>query len=184
MVQSSTAVSHTKQVNTNPAAQRQNIQGRTQKQIGTIDNKRSNHHGTSARRHENGRGHKFVAINGKPTVFIATGYESYINETVGDGDCLALLKATSDVSYPSTWKPAMTVRGVTHLPIGTIIAVFDNDGNYIETDAQCTAGIYLGQDAGGLRFLVQYFGHTMVRYMMWGSSSARSLGGDFYVVAE
>lgn len=48
---------------------------------------------------------------------------------VGNGDCVPLVQHYTSVGHTSSWRPGLRVMESVHLPVGTVIATFDN-GTY------------------------------------------------------
>jgi hypothetical protein len=119
----------------------------------------------------------------------------------GDGylgtsqQCVALVQALApDVGKTTTWVQGTQVQGSTDLAIGTPIATFlGPNGTYSGTNQH--AGLYMGQDSGGMYILEQYApsatapgAPSQVRYIPWsgvsGSSSAINQGQNYYVITH
>lgn len=77
---------------------------------------------------------------------------------VGDGDCVALVRAAAP-NLPNTklWRPGEDVFGNSSIKEGTIIATFV-DGRYPNKRTGNHAAIYLSQDKGGI-YVVDQFLH-------------------------
>ena len=88
--------------------------------------------------------------------YIAANPKRYLDTSVGNGQCVAYVRAAALVGHTSTWKRGEAVRG-SKLAIGTAIATFDDDGRYVNnTTGRSHAAIYLGQDAIGIQVLDQW----------------------------
>ena len=90
---------------------------------------------------------------------MAHGYTQYEGQSVGSGECVALVQATSSVGHTSTWVPGEQVQGATDLVPGTVIATFGENGTYTNTYGQSHAAIYLGQNDQGIQVMDQFKDH-------------------------
>ena len=119
---------------------------------------------------------------------VATGYEQYLGQKVGSGQCVALVQqADSSVGLTATWTQGAQVSGNTNLAPGTAIATFDGSGHYANaTDGSSHAAIYLGQDAAGnIQVEDQWLGHpASVRTIQANGSSQANSGSAFYVIGH
>ncbi|MCX7380261.1 MAG: BPSL0067 family protein [Alphaproteobacteria bacterium] len=127
-----------------------------------------------------------------PPPYIAANPGSFLGKpSVGDGECVALVKTASARPMPPTgdWRQGETVLGNTSLPIGTAIATFDANGRYLGHTA-----IYIGQDDNGLTVIDQWNvrqNSTVIdqhapasRTMPWAdpNKAAVDVGSSFHVV--
>jgi len=116
---------------------------------------------------------------------VAQDYSSYIGQSVGSGECVALVQATSNVGLTSTWSPGVQVQGNTDIAAGTVIATFGADGTYTNTSGQSHAAIYLGQDSTGIYVEDQWANHpASTRIIPWTTSNSYESGSKFYVVSN
>jgi len=116
---------------------------------------------------------------------VAIDYSSLLGQSVGSGQCVALVQATSDVGLTSTWVPAEQVQGDTNLAPGTVIATFGAEGTYTNTPGQSHAAIYLGQDTTGIFVEDQWAGQdASTRHINWTTSNSYESGSQFYVVSH
>ena len=121
---------------------------------------------------------------------IATNYSQYLNQSVGTGQCVALVQAAdSSVGLTATWTQGSAVQGNTSLQPGTVIATFGANGTYTNsTDGSSHAAIYLGQNAQGIQVEDQWLGHpASIRTIAWNSTTssyAANNGSAFYVVSH
>ena len=116
---------------------------------------------------------------------VATDYTTLLGQSVGSGQCVALVQATSDVGLTATWTPGEQVQGNTNLAAGTVIATFGADGTYTNTVGQSHAAIYLGQDATGIFVEDQWLNQPAgTRHINWATSNSYELGSKFYVVSH
>jgi len=78
-------------------------------------------------------------------------------KSVGDGQCVAFVKAASGAPETKRWTKGAPVKANPGLTVGTAIATFDSDGTYgNHQDGRSHAAIYMGQDAHGLRVMDQW----------------------------
>lgn len=118
--------------------------------------------------------------------YVASSPEQYAGTVVGDGQCVAFVKAASGAPATSAWSQGLQVKG-NGLPIGTAIATFDPDGTYgNHTDGRSHAAIYLGQDATGLQVWDQWVGQTVHHRTIFfrGGEGKRVNDGDAFYVVE
>ena len=119
---------------------------------------------------------------------MASGYDQYLGQTVGTGQCVALLQAADPgIGSTSSWVQGSQVMGNTALQPGTPIATFDGSGQYANaTDGSSHAAIYLGQSAQGIQVEDQWLGHpASTRTIPWNSTTgAANTGSQFYVVSH
>lgn len=120
---------------------------------------------------------------------VATNYSQYLNQSVGTGQCVALVHAAdSSVGLTATWTQGSAVQGNTSLQPGTVIATFGANGTYTNSmDGSSHAAIYLGQNAQGIQVEDQWVGYpASIRTIRWASTSpyAADNGSAFYVVSH
>ncbi|HQT65953.1 MAG TPA: BPSL0067 family protein [Acidocella sp.] len=88
--------------------------------------------------------------------YIATNPWALLNQSVGTGQCVALVEAAANMPNTKYWQRGIRVRGATLAP-GTIIATFDPDGRYgNHTDGRSHAAIYLSQNTEGIKVIDQW----------------------------
>ena len=116
-------------------------------------------------------------------------YTSYLGQSVGSGQCVALVQAASNVGQTSTWVTGTSVTSGSLQP-GTVIATFGSDGQYQNIPGQSHAAIFLGyqKDASGnitgIQVQDQWSGHACgVRTIAFGQGTAES-GENFKVVTN
>lgn len=71
--------------------------------------------------------------------------------SIGDGECVALVRKATGAPLAKTWQPGLRVQGNTAIQPGAAIATFDKNGHYVGH-----AAIYLGQNAGGIQVIDQW----------------------------
>jgi len=123
---------------------------------------------------------------------LATGgqaYTSYIGQSVGSGQCVALVQAASNCGTTSTWQPGTSVTSGTLQP-GTVIATFGSNGTYQNIPGQSHAAIFLGYNYDsngnitGIQVQDQWAGHPCgVRTIPYGQGTAES-GENFCAVTK
>ena len=122
--------------------------------------------------------------------FVASGFSQYLGQSVGSGQCVALVQATDpSVGLTATWTQGAAVQGNTSLQPGTAIATFNSNGQYANaTNGSSHAAIYLGQNAQGIQVEDQWSGQpAQIRTIYWtdpNSSHAANNGSAFYVVSH
>lgn len=89
--------------------------------------------------------------------FVATQPEEFLNQLVGNGECVAFVQKASSAPQTLAWRRGELVKGNTAVERGTAIATFDPNGRYgNHTDGSSHAAIYLRQDQSGLIVLDQF----------------------------
>ncbi|MEV4781460.1 BPSL0067 family protein [Burkholderia sp. LMU1-1-1.1] len=63
---------------------------------------------------------------------------------VGNGDCVALVQALTDVGWTGSWRPWVRVIDAGYIRVGTVIATFDKNGRYPNKPTGNHAGFFLG----------------------------------------
>ena len=123
--------------------------------------------------------------NGVAGATLAKNYSDFVGQSVGSGECVALVQASSDVGHTSTWSPGAQVQGNTDLAAGTVIATFGDDGSYTNTYGQSHAAIYLGQNSAGIQVEDQWLGQpAQIRTIPWTTQNSYESGSKFYVVSH
>ena len=97
--------------------------------------------------------------------FIATQPASYLGTVVGDGHCVAYVRAAANVPPTAQWRAGEPVwRQLDTLDPGTAIATFDPQGQYANnTDGSSHAAIFLGPDVNGFAVYDQWKLHPVAR---------------------
>lgn len=125
-------------------------------------------------------------VGGAPLV--ASSYQQYLGQSVGSGQCVALLQAADpNLGRTATWSEGGSVRGDTSLQPGTAIATFGPNGTYTNsTDGSSHAAIYLGQNSEGIQVQDQWLNHpASVRTIYWDRpGNAVNNGSLFHVVTH
>ena len=115
--------------------------------------------------------------------YIASKPESFKDQVVGDGQCVAYVKAASGAPATSQWKEGAKVKGAS-LAKGTAIATFVN-GKYPNNESGQHAAIYIKQDAAGIEVWDQWKGqavHTRKIAFKGGNGSLSNDGDAFSVI--
>lgn len=126
---------------------------------------------------------------GTGTGNVAQGWDGFAGQSVGSGQCVALVQAADPgVGLTWTWAQGAQVQGNSSLVPGTVIATFDGNGRYANaTDGSSHAAIYLGQNAQGIQVLDQWADHPAAyRTIPWTNPSGRAAntGSAFNVVTH
>ncbi len=119
--------------------------------------------------------------------FVALTPMQFLNQVVGDGECVAFVRKAANVPHTSTWTRGAAVKGNTAIQTGTAIATFDPTGRYgNHTDGRSHAAIYLGQDAGSIQVLDQWTRPASQpvhqRAIHFGRTPAVNDGNQFFVI--
>ena len=86
---------------------------------------------------------------------IAANAQSYEKQSIGNGQCVAFVRAASRAPHTSVWKQGNLVKAANTIFPGTAIATFDPDGKYgNREDGTSHAAIFIrklatGQLSGG-----------------------------------
>src|SRR5438034_729591 len=81
----------------------------------------------------------------------------YWRQLVGDGQCVAFVKAASGAPPTALWREGLKVKGLQLAP-GTAIATFQNGRYMNDTHGKSHAAIYISQDAFGILVWEQWVG--------------------------
>lgn len=119
--------------------------------------------------------------------------ESFLGKIVGDGQCVALVKAACGTPQTALWNRGALVKGMT-ISVGTAIATFDPpsaefpNGRYgNHTDGRSHAAVYLSQDLVGIQVIDQWVTQPAhrrtIRFQGNTPGAKDSNNGDkFYVI--
>jgi hypothetical protein len=123
----------------------------------------------------------------RPAAPAAMPLSRLLGRSVGSGQCVALVQATSpDIGRTAGWVRGEKVQGNFALRPGTPIATFAPDGHYANaTDGSSHAALYLGQTAEGVQVLDQWRGSAAaVRTIPWHAqgATAANTGRAFHVI--
>ena len=89
--------------------------------------------------------------------FIARDLKSYEDKSIGNGQCVAFVRAAASMPHTGMWRRGAHVQEAADLPVGTVIATFDRNGGYgNHVDGRSHAAVYLGANAMGVRVLDQW----------------------------
>ena len=117
--------------------------------------------------------------------FIAADPQRYAGQVVGDGHCVAYVRAAASVPHTSAWRRGDPVRG-SNLASGTAIATFHDRGHYEnDTTGKSHAAILLAENEDGLLVMDQWVNHPVAqRTLRWrdGQGDAVNDGSRFYAI--
>ena len=117
--------------------------------------------------------------------YVAPQPQSYLGQVVGDGHCVAYVKAAAGCPHTSRWAEGKAVRG-NKIPKGTAIAVFQGGTYNNHTDGRSHAAILISQNADGLNVYDQWVGQVvherLIRFK--GGQGKPVNDGDAYCVIE
>lgn len=89
--------------------------------------------------------------------FLAPHPETFLTQSVPNGECVAFVRKACNAPHTSAWRQGEAVRNNPSVRAGTAIATFDSDGRYgNHTDGRSHAAIYLRQNDEGLLVLDQW----------------------------
>ena len=119
--------------------------------------------------------------------FVAVNPEKFLTQSVGDGECVAFVRAASGAPHTLAWRQGAAVKGNKSLTTGTAIATFDPSGRYgNHVDGRSHAAIYLKQDKTGLVVLDQFRRPNIQpvhqRPLPFGGATPANDGNAFYVI--
>jgi hypothetical protein len=117
--------------------------------------------------------------------FIASDPKSYLGKVVGNGHCVAYVKAAAGAPETSKWKRGKLVKGA-DIAKGTAIATFNATGAYTNaTDGSSHAAIYDSQDAAAIHVYDQWTGRAVApRPIAFkaGATTPNNDGDTYYVI--
>lgn len=88
--------------------------------------------------------------------YVARNPTAYLGKSVGDGQCVAFVRAASGAPSHGVWKRGVLVKAGA-VVAGTVIATFDADGKYgSRKDGTSHAAIFLKKNAIGIVVLDQW----------------------------
>ena len=97
--------------------------------------------------------------------YLAAHPDAFTGEVVGDGHCVAFVKAVAGAPRTAEWRRGVAVRGNRHIAPGTAIATFEADGTYRSAPGN-HAAIYLYQDDRGIWVYDQWRGQPVHRRLI------------------
>ena len=117
--------------------------------------------------------------------FVAANPQRYAGQVVGDGQCVAYVRAAADAPHTSAWRRGAKVRRADVAP-NTAIATFHGDRYANATDGSSHAAILLEETEAGLRCLDQWLGRAVTERMIRfkGGDGLPCDDGDAYCVIE
>jgi hypothetical protein len=117
--------------------------------------------------------------------YVASAPGDYSGQVVGDGACVAFVRACSNAPASSSWREGEKVRGNQTLRAGAAIATFV-DGAYPSAATGNHAAIYIGQTEEGIQVWDQWRGQPVhqrtIRFR--GGEGSMSNDGDAFSVIE
>ena len=124
--------------------------------------------------------------------FVAAHPEEYLGTVVGDGHCVAYVRAAANVPATSLWIEGQPVWQTSDsIRRGTAIATFNDNGRYARyanaTDGSSHAAILIEADeAGGISVLDQWKLHPVARRIIRakGGKGPAADDADRYCVIE
>ena len=105
---------------------------------------------------------------------------------VGNGECAVLAQwFNSAIPHTCHWRPGEQVSKTRALVPGTVIATFNQNGDYVNRRGFHTA-IYVGRDAQGITVIEQFHGLRAIRLHKYhfGDPASKESNGDSYYVVE
>lgn len=117
--------------------------------------------------------------------YVSSNYTDYVGQVVGNGQCVAYVKAASGAPASSLWKEGVKVRGAS-LQAGTAIATFQNGQYTNSTNGDSHAAIYESQDNDGLWVYDQWTGNPVSKRLIKfrGGTGTPNNDGDAFSVVE
>lgn len=108
-------------------------------------------------------------------IYICEDISRFIDKQVGNGQCVALLKACANTPYTNQWKRGESVWG-NAIPTGTAIATFKHS-NYPNKRGY-HAAIYVSQDEKGIYVWDQWRGKNVHLRLIRFDRSRKKPGND------
>lgn len=118
--------------------------------------------------------------------YVAPDVNAYVGTVVGNGQCVAYVKAAAGCPATSKWAEGKKVKGAS-LAKGTAIATFQGGTYNNYTDGRSHAAIYLYQDANGLTVHDQWTGqpvHERLIPFRNGATTPNNDGDAFSVIED
>lgn len=122
--------------------------------------------------------------------FIASNAQSYAGKSIGDGHCVAFVRAASGAPHSSSWTKGESVKDSTTIVSGTAIATFDESERYgSRKDGTCHAAIFLRKTTVGIVVLDQWITNgkrqaVHERVIRFNATGKRTNNGDEYHVVN
>jgi hypothetical protein len=117
--------------------------------------------------------------------YVAANPASYVGQAVGDGQCVAYVRAASGAPATASWAEGQHVRG-NNIAANTAIATFKNGKYTSSTDGSSHAAIYISQDNNGLWVYDQWVGQPVHKRQIrfrGGATTPNSDGDAFSVIS-
>ena len=120
--------------------------------------------------------------------FVAPSPGHYLGTVVGDGHCVAFVRAAATAPHTSTWVEGDAVwQCAAELRPGTAIATFDAAGKYANaTDGSSHAAIFISADDDGMTVYDQWKLHPVAMRVIRSKDGAKPAcdDADAYAVIE
>ena len=114
--------------------------------------------------------------------FVAQDPGSFEGKVVGDGQCVAFVRAATSAPETAKWKEGAKAKGNT-ITKGVAIATFV-DGVYPSASTGNHAAIYVSQDAAGITVWDQWKGQPVHKRVIRFKGTGGSNDGDAFSVIE
>jgi len=124
--------------------------------------------------------------------YFAPNPTAYSGKSVGDGQCVAYVRAASMAPHTSSWRRGVLVKSASTITRGTVIATFDDNGRYgSRKDGSSHTAVFLSRTASGIVVMDQWVNrnHTLhapqQRTIHFGRMAGSKVNdGDNYYVVE
>lgn len=123
--------------------------------------------------------------------YLASNPNAYLGKSVGNGQCVAYVRAAANAPHTSIWKRGEPVKTAKTITPGTIVATFDDNGRYgSRKDGSSHTAIFLQRTANGIVVLDQWVTNGKVqavheRAIRFNNSGSKKINnGDEYYVVE
>ncbi len=120
--------------------------------------------------------------------FVAAHPEEYLGTVVGDGHCVAFVRAAANVPPTAQWIEGVPVWQMSDVQRGTAIATFNDQGRYANAiDGSSHAAILVEVDeCGGISVLDQWKLHPVARRIVRsrGGKGSPADDADRYCIIE
>jgi len=117
--------------------------------------------------------------------YVAPDVDAFMGTVVGNGQCVAYVKATAGCPATAQWAEGDKVKG-NDIAKGTAIATFQNGKYNNYTDGRSHAAIYISQNTEGLLVHDQWTGQAVHerRIRFKNGASTPNNDGDAFCVIE
>lgn len=122
--------------------------------------------------------------------YVAATYKKYEGTSVGDGQCVAFVRAASGAPQTTSWVRGEQVKSASGIAVGAVIATFDSNGKYgSRKDGTSHTAIFLRKTAVGIVVLDQWITHGVrqpvhERTIRFNNAAGKKInnGDEYYVV--